>query len=225
MQRKSRLYFITTGILFLTFVVFTILVKIVDVKPIGPRGSEVGFAAINRFFFQHLGTSRFWYVVTSWLGFVAVAVIFAFAILGLVQFIRRRSLQKVDERILLLGGFYFVVLIVYAIFEFLVINYRPVILTKELEASYPSSHTMLIICVMVTAMMQLHHYLKEKRGWLAAGDAAAVLVIVLTVVGRLLSGVHWFTDIFASVILSSSFIALYVAALKHIEEKREEKDC
>ena len=120
---------------------------------------------------------------------------------------------------MLLGGFYFIVLIVYAVFEFLVINYRPVILTEELDASYPSSHTMLIICVMVTAMMQMHHYLKEKRGWLAAGDAAAVLVIGLTVVGRLLSGVHWFTDIFASMILSSALITLYVAALKYIEEK------
>lgn len=221
MQRKSRLYFITTGILFLTFVVFTILVKTVDVKPIGPRGSEVGFAAINRFFFQHLGTSRFWYAVTSWLGFVAVAVIFAFAILGLVQFIRRRSLQKVDERILLLGGFYFVVLIVYAIFEFLVINYRPVILTKELEASYPSSHTMLIICVMVTAMMQLHHYLREKRGWLMVSDIVSVLIIAVTVIGRLLSGVHWFSDIIAGIILSSALIFLYYSALKYIEEKQD----
>ncbi|SCJ58771.1 phosphatidylglycerophosphatase B [uncultured Eubacterium sp.] len=221
MQRKSRLYFITTGILFLTFVVFTILVKTVDVKPIGPRGSEVGFAAINRFFFQHLGTSRFWYAVTSWLGFVAVAVIFAFAILGLVQFIRRRSLQKVDERILLLGGFYFVVLIVYAIFEFLVINYRPVILTKELEVSYPSSHTMLIICVMVTAMMQLHHYLREKRGWLMVSDIVSVLIIAVTVIGRLLSGVHWFSDIIAGIILSSALIFLYYSALKYIEEKQD----
>ena len=219
MQRKSKTYFIVTGMLFLSFIIFTVLVKIIDVKPIGPRGSEVGFATINHFFFQHLGTSRLWYVVTSWLGFVAVAGIFAFAILGLVQLIRRRTLQKVDERILLLGGFYFIVLIVYAVFEFLVINYRPVILTEELDASYPSSHTMLIICVMVTAMMQMHHYLKEKRGWLAAGDAAAVLVIGLTVVGRLLSGVHWFTDIFASMILSSALITLYVAALKYIEEK------
>lgn len=219
MQRKSKPYFIMTGILFMAFIAFTILVKTVDVRPIGPQRSSVGFAAVNQFFFEQLGTSRFWYVVTSWLGFVAVAVIFGFGVLGLVQLIRGRSLQKVNERILLLGGFYFVVLAVYAVFEFVVVNYRPVILTQELEASYPSSHTMLIVCVMVTAMMQCHHYLKGKKALLAACDAAAVAASLLTVVGRLLSGVHWFTDIVASLILSAALVMLYAAALKYIEQK------
>lgn len=219
MRRKTRTYFILAGALFLAFFIFTALVKTVDVRPIGPQGSSVGFAAVNQFFFEQLGTSRLWYVVTSWLGFAAVLVIFTFAILGLVQLIRRRSLQKVDGRILLLGGFYFVVLIVYAVFEFVVVNYRPVILTQELEASYPSSHTMLIVCVMATAMMQFHHYLKGKKALLAVGDLAAALVIAVTVVGRLLSGVHWFTDIAGSLILSSALVMLYAAVLKYIEQK------
>lgn len=219
MQRRAKTYFILAGALFLGFIVFTILVKTIDVKPIGPLGSSVGFAAINGFFFQRLGENLFWYDITSWLGFAAIAVIFGFAILGLVQMIKGKGLRGVDERILLLGGFYFLVLIVYAIFEFLIVNYRPVIVGQELEASYPSSHTMLVICVMVTAMLQFHHYLKEKKVWLVAGDVMAALIVVLTVAGRLLSGVHWFTDILGGVILSASLIMLYCGAVKYIEQK------
>lgn len=221
MQRKSKIYFIMTGILFLTFIVFTVLVKTVDVKPIGPQGSEVGFAAVNEFFFVRLGTSPLWYQITSWLGFVALAVAFGFAVLGFVQMIKGRSMRKVDKRILLLGGFYFLVLVFYVLFELVIVNYRPVILSQELEASYPSSHTMLVVCIMVTAMVQFHHYLKEKKRWLLAGDILSVLIIAVTVVGRLLSGVHWFTDIIAGMILSAALILLYCSALKYIEEKQQ----
>lgn len=221
MQRKSKLYFIITGALFFVFITFTILSKTIDVRPIGPQGSSVGFAAINQFFFQRLGVSLLWYDITSWLGFVAIVVIFGFGGFGLYQLLKGKSLRNVDERILLLGGFYFIVLAVYALFEILIINYRPVILSQELEASYPSSHTMLVICIMVTAMMQFHHYLREKRGWLMVSDIVSVLIIAVTVIGRLLSGVHWFSDIIAGIILSSALIFLYYSALKYIEEKQD----
>lgn len=220
MQRKSKLYFIITGVLFFVFIIFTILSKTIDVRPIGPQGSSVGFATINQFFFQRLGVSLLWYAVTSWLGFAAIAVIFGFGGFGLYQLLKGKSLRNVDERILLLGGFYFIVLAVYAIFEILIVNYRPVILSQELEASYPSSHTMLVICIMVTAMMQFHHYLREKRGWLVVCDTVSVLMIVFTVIGRLLSGVHWFSDIIGGIILALALIFLYCATLKYSEEKQ-----
>ena len=210
-----------TGMLFLTFIVFTVLVKTIDVKSIGPQGSAVGFAAINEFFFVRLGTSPLWYQITSWLGFVALVVAFGFAVFGLYQLLESKDIRKVDLRILLLGGFYFLVLVFYVLFELVIVNYRPVILSQELEASYPSSHTMLVVCIMVTAMVQFHHYLKEKERWLLAGDILSVLIIAVTVVGRLLSGVHWFTDIIAGMILSAALILLYCSALKYIEEKQQ----
>lgn len=221
MQKKSKTYFIVTGALFLIFIVFTIMAKTVDVRPIGPRHSPVGFAAINEFFFVRLRTSPLWYQITSWLGFIALAAALGFAVLGFVQMIKGKSLREVDQRILLLGGFYFLVLVFYVLFELVIVNYRPVILSQELEASYPSSHTMLVVCIMVTAMVQFHHYLKEKKRWLLAGDILSVLIIAVTVVGRLLSGVHWFTDIIAGMILSAALILLYCSALKYIEEKQQ----
>lgn len=222
MQKKSKKYFIITGVFSLLFVLFTVMVKTIDVKPIGPEESTVGFAAINRFVFELFGVNLIWYHITDWLGLVAIAIAFGFTVLGLFQLIKRKSILKVDCRILLLGAFYCIVIAFYIFFEFVAINYRPVILSQSLAASYPSSHVMIGVSIMVTAMLQFHHYLREKKKWLLATDIVSILVIAVTVIGRLISGVHWFTDIVAGILLSSSLIALYCAALEYFEEKRSD---
>lgn len=219
MKNKHRKNFTITGLLFLSFLLFTCIVKTVDVKAIGPKGSSVGLAALNQFVFQRLGVHLGWYAVTDWLGVAALLTACGFALVGLTQLLRRKSLLKVDGGILLLGAFYVAAAAVYVLFECVVVNYRPIILHTELEASYPSSHTMLVICVMSTAIMQFRRLLPEKKGLRIFLDGAAVLLIVVTVVGRLLSGVHWFTDILAGVLLSSALVMLYFSALTWLEEK------
>ena len=219
MKNKHRKNFTITGLLVLSFLLFTCIVKTVDVKAIGPKGSSVGLAALNQFVFQRLGVHLGWYAVTGWLGVAALLTACGFALVGLTQLLRRKSLLKVDGGILLLGAFYVAAAAVYVLFECVVVNYRPIILHTELEASYPSSHTMLVICIMGTAIMQFRRLLPEKKGLRIFLDGAAVLLIVVTVVGRLLSGVHWFTDILAGVLLSSALVKLYFSALTWLEEK------
>lgn len=219
MQKRFKKCGGITGVLFLIFVVFTVLVKMVDVQAIGPEQSAVGFASVNGVVAELFGVNMVWYQITEWLGAVAVAAAMGFAVLGLVQMVRRRSVWKVDGRILLLGAFYFLVVVFYAFFEVVVINYRPVILAEGLEASFPSSHTMVSICIMVTAMMQFHHYLRGKRAMLRAADIVFGLILAATVIGRLVSGVHWFTDIVGGVLLASALIALYCTALLYMREK------
>lgn len=223
MQKKSKKPIIITGILFLIFIFFTIMIKTIDVQPIGPEKSKIGFATPNQFIFNFFGVNLLWYDITDWLGIVALVVALGFAILGLIQLIQRKSIWKIDLRILLLGVFYFIVVVFYIFFEFVIINYRPIILSQSLEASFPSSHTMIVICIMVTAMLQFHYYLQDKKVCLWIIEIASVLIIAVTVVGRLISGVHWFTDIVAGVLLSSSLVALYYSALKYIEEKENLK--
>ena len=219
MQKKLKKYLIITGGLFLIFILFTVMVKTVDVQPVGPDRSKVGLASVNQCVFKFFGVNLLWYDITDWLGVFAIVFALGFAVLGLFQLIKRKSIQKVDCRILLLGVFYVMVIAVYLFFEVVVVNDRPIILSENLEASFPSSHVMFVNCIMATAMLQFHYYLRERKAWLWMSDIVSVLIITATVIGRLISGVHWFTDIVAGILLSSVLIALYCSALLYFESK------
>ena len=209
MKIKENKKYLISAIGFLAaFAIWTLLIKIVDVQAIGPRDSSVGFAALNSFVHELFGVNMTLYTITDWLGLVPFVFVFGFAILGLCQWIKRKSLAKVDKSIFVLGGFYVVVMMAFLSFEFFVINYRPVLIEGILEASYPSSTTMLVTCVMPTAVMQFNERIKNS----ALRRTVAVLLIafmVFMVVGRLISGVHWFSDIFGGLLLSAGLVLAY----------------
>lgn len=197
------------GIIFLSvFVIWTFLVRLIDVKNIGPNESSVGFAMLNGFLHSRIGVNFTLYTITDWLGLVPIAVAFCFAILGLVQLIKRKSLLKVDYSILALGVFYIFVIAVYIIFEIVVINYRPTLINGYLEASYPSSTTMLTACVMPTAAIQLYERIKRK----SLRRFVTILIIAFTafmVIGRIISGVHWISDIIGGALFSAGAVLIY----------------
>jgi undecaprenyl-diphosphatase len=206
MKNRNKLHL---SIVFLAaFVLWTVAICFVDVQPIGPQESEVGFATVNRFFHRLTGVHMGLYILTDWLGLVPVAVIFSFGMLGLCQWIQRKSVCKVDPSILVLGGFYLVVMAAYLFFETVVINRRPVLIQGILEASYPSSTTLLVMCVMPTAMIQLKR--RIKRGVLRSIVVSAIAAFTaFMVLGRLVSGVHWLTDIIGGALLSQGLVLLY----------------
>ena len=192
------------------FAIWTAMLCIIDVQPIGPNESMVGFATVNAWFHRLTGVHMWLYAVTDWLGLVPVAVGLGFAFLGLAQWIRRKHLLRVDYSILVLGGFYLAVLVVYLLFENVVINRRPVLIDGFLEASYPSSTTMLAMCVMPTALMQLKSRIQNKM--LKGCITCSIMVfVVFMVIGRLISGVHWLTDIIGGVLISTGLGLLYCA--------------
>lgn len=205
-MKKKRLLS-ATGLIAL-FVLWTAAIKYFDVQSIGPGGSAVGFAVLNGFVHELFGVHMPLYVITDWLGIVPLCFVLGFAVLGIIQLIKRKSLFKVDSDILALGGFYIAVLAVYFLFETVVINYRPVLIDGCLEASYPSSTTMLVMCVIPTAIMQFKVRIKNKllkKIIIFASTAFTVFMVI----GRLASGVHWFTDIVGGAILSAGLVTLY----------------
>lgn len=219
-KRKYQRFLYAGLILELVFVLWTVLVKCVDVKSIGPRGSQVGFATLNGYVHKLIGVNMALYNVTDWLGVVALCFILGFAVVGLIQLIKRKSLFKVDASILVLGVFYIVVMAVYIFFEFYVVNYRPVLINGYLEASYPSSTTTLVMCVMPTAIMQLNSRIKKPM--LKKAVAYAISIFTgLMVIGRLISGVHWVTDIIGGIILSLGLVMIYYAVTNLVSDKKE----
>ena len=190
------------------FVLWTVLIRFVDVEEIGPRQSSVGFATLNGYIHNLTGVNMSLYIITDWLGLVPIGVAFGFAVLGIVQCIKRKSLLKVDRSILTLGGFYIVVMAVYILFEIVVINYRPTLIDGYLEASYPSSTTILVMCVMPTAMMQLRTRIKNDL-FRRCVMLTITVFITFMVIGRLVSGVHWITDIIGGALLSTAIVLMY----------------
>lgn len=214
-KTKGKLFGIA-GILLAAFALWTLAVQHIDVQAIGPNGSSVGFAGLNGWVHDLTGVHMGLYVLTDWLGLVPMGFVLGFAVLGMVQWMRRRKLFRVDHDILLLGGFYLLVLILYLVFETVAVNARPVLIDGRLEASYPSSTTMLVLCVMPTAMMQLRARIRNTKVRTIVLTILAVFTACM-VVGRLIAGVHWFTDIIGGVLLSAGLVALYDAIEKKMK--------
>lgn len=214
-KTKGKLFGIA-GILLAAFALWTLAVQHIDVQAIGPNGSSVGFAGLNGWVHDLTGVHMGLYVLTDWLGLIPMGFVLGFAVLGLVQWMRRRKLFRVDHDILLLGGFYLLVLILYLVFETVAVNARPVLIDGRLEASYPSSTTILVLCVMPTAMMQLRARIRNTKVRTIVLTILAVFTACM-VVGRLIAGVHWFTDIIGGVLLSAGLVALYDAIEKKMK--------
>lgn len=218
-KKRNLINFGVTAALFFIFVLYTVVIMNIDVDSIGPNDSSVGFATINEKVHSFFGVHMLIYEVTDILSIIAILIMAGFAVMGLVQLIRRKSIFKVDYNILLLGGFYVLVFAVYLFFEFTVINYRPILIENVLEASYPSSTTTLVICIIPTAMMEFKKLISNKTVRNIINFCLGVFAIGM-VIGRMISGVHWFTDIIGGVLISSALIMFYYSFDKFIESKK-----
>ena len=215
MNKKKRNFLIST-ILILLAVVFTILVKVVDVKAIGVNETNIGFATLNQFVFKTTGVNMIWYHITDWLGLVPVFMAIVYGIIGFIQLIKRKSLFKVDKEIMILGLFYIIVISLYIFFEKVIVNYRPILMNGFLEASYPSSHTLMAICLCGSSIIVNKKLFNNKITTFI--DGLSVVIIFTTVIGRLISGVHWFTDIIGGMIISIALLMTLYSVIDIIKK-------
>ncbi len=216
-MNENKRNFLLSTVLVILSIIFTVLVKLVDVGTCGETNTEVGFSHINQFVFDLTGVHMVWYHITDWLGLVPIAMCFVYAFIGLFQWIKRRHPLKVDREILALGGFYIVTLSVYIFFENIIINYRPVFINGFIEASYPSSHTVMALCLCISSIMVNKRLYKSKLS--KAMNIISAVIVAVTVLGRLISGVHWFTDILGGIIISSALLTCYYSVIS-AETKR-----
>ena len=221
-MKEKRL--LTTGMCLLSgFLLWTVLIRCLDVREIGPERTKVGFAALNGWFHAFTGVNRTLYTVTDWLGLVPVFICFCYGIAGAVQWVQRKSLFRVDRDLILLGFYYLLVIFGYLFFEMVPINYRPVLIDGYLEASYPSSTTLLVLSVMPTLKFRTDRKCKKQLiRHLAA--LFSILFSAFMCIGRLLSGVHWVTDIIGSILLSSGLFQIYRWLVARADRKKEKRD-
>ena len=203
---KNKKNILICVLLVLLSIIYTILVKYVDTSTIGPNGSVVGFSSLNSFVFNLTGNNMTLYKITEILGIIPILIALMYAVIGLIQVIDRKSL-KVDKELIALGILYVVVILIYVFFEKCIINYRPVIIDGVLEASYPSSHTLLSICICGSALL-INKYLFNNKKIYKYINIISIISMVLIVLGRLLSGVHWASDIIGSIIISITLLKI-----------------
>ncbi len=210
MKKATRILFLISVLFLVLFALWTALVSFIDVAPIGPENSKVGFATLNGAFHQVTGVHLWMYDASDLLSLIPLGIIGGFGLLGLVQWIKRKSILKVDFNVLMLGAFYLAVMAFFLFFEMVEVNYRPILIEGVLETSYPSSTTMLMMCVMPTAMMEFKRLIRNKVLRIAVISASGVFTATM-VIFRLVSGVHWLTDIIGGAFLSAGLVLLYKA--------------
>ena len=220
MKNREKKELLLGSISIIAFLVWTALIQIIDVQSIGQNGTDVGFSSFNSWFHNWTGVHMGLYILTDWLSVIPLFVCILFGGIGLVQFVKRRSLWKVDCDIIFLGIYYVAVIFSYLIFERIPINYRPILIEGVMEVSYPSSTTLLVLSVMPTLSFQINQRVKNENMKKMIGILTNMFSMFM-VIGRLVSGVHWFTDIVGSVMLSFGFFSIYKAViLLYHKEKR-----
>lgn len=223
MKVRKKLVFANL-ILLIIFIGYTLLVKNVDTEAIGPGGSVVGFSTINGIFHNALGFNSTWYDITKYLGIIPFLIVAFYGLIGVSQLIKKKKITKVDKKLIMLGCFYILMGITYVLFEKVIINYRPVLFDGELEASYPSSHTMLAVCICLSSLLISKNYIKNKKV-LKCFDIGTIILMIVLVVGRILSGVHWITDIIGGILISLLLVSIFLTFITStIKLKPDQKE-
>lgn len=207
-MKKNKTSFTMSLILLAVSVIFTLLVAFVGRAPVGPENSEVDFAALNAALHDQFGYNTVFYGISSVLGYLTILTALINCVGYLANLIKKKDLRMVRADLTATLGIYILLAVLYLVFEFVVINYRPVILEEGLEASFPSTHSMLAIAVMFSAAQQVRTGMKES-GIRNILILLCVLTGVLTPVTRFFSGVHWFTDILGGVLYGLFLTSLF----------------
>jgi len=222
MTKKLKILTALSITLLLLFFFFVFILKFVDVAPIGPEESNVGLSSLNAAFAKLFPYNSSFFTLTDWTIALGILVAAIFGILGLYQLLSRKSFSKVDSDIFVLGGTYIIIIVSYVIFDMFSLNSRPVIIDSVLEPSFPSTHTMVILSVFATAIHQINFRVTKKMIRYAL-TAFCVLFMIFSVISRLITGVHWFTDIIGAIILSAFFFITYFTICEYIKNTKTKK--
>ena len=222
MKTKGKKGLVWGVALLCAFLIWTALVMFVDVKPLGQNGTDIGLSTLNVWFHGVTGVNMKLCEITDWVGLGAVPliVVACFGVFGVVQLIKRKSVKKVDADILLLGAYYAIILLAFLLFEVVTVNYRPILVNGELEGSYPSTTTLLVLSIMPTLLFQVKRR-SQNRALITVTALFVVIFSAFMVICRTVSGVHWLSDIIGAVLLSAGLYLVYRSAVMLTDGKKD----
>lgn len=152
-----------------------------------------------------------WALATDIILYAAIILIAVFALLGLYQWISRKSLKKVDRALRLIPLPLILMVITYFIFDKLwILATAPNDPTKP---SFPSTHVMVVATIFLLTALILPRYLKSKPLRLTL-DFLMLALFAVVAVGRIIIGAHWPADVACGAVFAAIFATVYYLMLK-----------
>lgn len=161
-----------------------------------------------------------WDKATDIMVYSALATVGIFAVMGVCQWITRKSIKKVDKTLLFLLIPLVLLVITYFLFDHVFIwNVRP---DGSGEPSFPSTHTMIAATVFFCTAIALPKYIKQKS-LLVFLDLVMLAFVVLVPVGRVIANKHWISDCIGGIIFAAIFAGVYLYFVKKFAGKESKK--
>ncbi|MBQ0071593.1 MAG: phosphatase PAP2 family protein [Spirochaetales bacterium] len=192
------------------FLFLLLLLCFVDRGHIGAMGTEVGLSSINGFFFKTFGRSDLFDKLSDVVFLLTFLYPAFFGVMGIVELIQKKDLKKVHKSLLAFIPVFVLLVVLYLLFTKVSPNYRPVLTEEGLEESFPSSHVMVSIMFSLTGLTMFRDFhFKLNSAISKTVETAAFVLPCLVAVFRLLSGMHWFTDVLGGIFLGAFLVQLH----------------
>lgn len=154
-----------------------------------------------------------WDKATDIMVYTAIATAGLLAVLGIYQWITRKSFKKIDKALLALIVPAVLVVATWLIFDkIFVLNTRP---DGSGEPSFPSTHTMITATIFFCTAIILPRYIKSRPLQIFL-DLIMLAFVILVPVGRVLANKHWTSDVIGGLIFSVIFAGIYFVIVKKL---------
>ena len=157
-----------------------------------------------------------WEIITNITLILSILTLATFMVLGLYQWITRKSIKKVDKQIRWMLLPVALMVITYFIFEFFPVNTRP---NGSGESSFPSTHTMIVATIFFVTTLILPKYIKSKTTRIIL-EILMFICISLTCTGRVLANLHWPIDVIGALAFAFIFSEIYYQITKKKKSKK-----
>lgn len=159
-----------------------------------------------------------WELITNIVLIIAFITIGIFAVLGIYQWIKRGSFEKIDKQIRWMPVPLFLVALTYLIFDKLwIVSVRP---NGSGEPSFPSTHALIVTTVFFIATIILPKYIKNKTARIIL-EILMVVGIGLTCTGRVLANLHWPLDVIGAIIFAYIYSEIYYQIIKNRDKNKK----
>ena len=204
--------------IFLYTICLVLALKVKDVEAIGPKNTEVGLAFLNEWFrnlfhYGEEGYFKFWYVFTQILGYVSYAVCAFWSVLYWREVIKTKGWNGVgvDKNLMATWWLYLLTMIICLVFSRVAINYRPLVMPgkTKLAVSFPSIHVILFIIAWGSTIFHVADIFSERKKLVIVLHSICTFFMVLGIIGRMISGVNWFTDILGGIGFGLTLLLIY----------------